>query len=165
MAKILSPSTIRRQGRKKPRVRMGGTSGDAGNRTIGLADTLGATGRSANINDAIERRLMSLGVVFEFEEETYNGDVKVNDPGITEQPTFKGIEDFNRKDETSELQKIIGTSKMTKENVSVLSEAIVPFVPKGRTLVLDPPTGRQAPSTEELPEPDMGQGPAQTELG
>ena len=40
MAKLLSPSSIRRQATKKPKIKLGGVSADPSNKVIALASSL-----------------------------------------------------------------------------------------------------------------------------
>ena len=152
MAKFLSPSSIRRQEASKPKIKIGGVSGDPSNRTIALASSLRITNKVSDINEAVERRLTSLGVELIFEEIKYDLDARVNDIQLTDIPIFNGIDDFSRKEQLSETQKITGTSRLTKENVAVIAQAFVPESRNRSTISIGSPSGRQeTPITENLP--------------
>jgi hypothetical protein len=171
MAKFLSPSSIRRQDTSKSKIKIGGVSGDPSNRVITLANSLRITNKVNDINEAIERKLVNLGIELSFEEIKYDLDAKTNDIQLTNVPMFNGIDDFNRKDQTSETQKITGISKLTRENVATIAQA---YTPESRNLPVNPnrptinigsPSGRQQPpTTENLPEPTNAETPPELEL-
>ena len=108
----------------------------------------------------------------EFEEIKYTLDAKVNDIQLTNIPMFDGIDDFNRKEQTSETRKITGISKLTRENVALIAQA---FTPESRNLPVNPnrpkinigPSGgrQQSPTTEDLPESTNTEKTPEMELG
>lgn len=76
---------------------------------------LGVSSRNNDITEAIEKRLLSLGVELEFVEESTGYSFKTDDDEIDMPSELEGILDFNRVDEKDVLSKTTGISKLTPE--------------------------------------------------
>ena len=100
----------------RPSVKIAGKKTSATqNPILSTSLALGVSGKNNDITEAMEKRLLSLGVELEFVEESSGYNFKTNDNQIDMPSELQGLADFNRVDEKDVLSKTTGISKLTPE--------------------------------------------------